>query len=138
MALFALKRYQTQTLEVLRAYLEAARLIGPQRAFEQMEKPGVRDERPYRALDGLPTVPSVCLRLPTGGGKTLLAAHTAKIAAEAYLEREHPMVLWLVPSNTIRSQTLETLQRPGHPNHETLREAFHGGSGCSTLPTLPT
>jgi len=66
------------------------------------------------------------LRLPTGGGKTLLSAHTVKIAADTYLEREYPIVLWLVPTNTIRTQTLETLQKPENPNYETLRAAFDG------------
>jgi type III restriction enzyme len=33
-------------------------------------------------------------------------------------------VLWLVPTNTIRAQTLETLQKPGNPNYEALSAAF--------------
>ncbi|WP_159732023.1 DEAD/DEAH box helicase [Methylosinus sp. Ce-a6] len=123
---FSLKKYQTATLDVLRDYLEAARLIGAKPAFDTLEKIGVRAPRPYRPLDGLETVPYVCLRLPTGGGKTLLSAHTVKIAADAYLEREFPIVLWLTPTNTIRAQTLETLKRPGHPNYEALRDAFDG------------
>ena len=35
-------------------------------------------------------------------------------------------MLWLVPTNTIRAQTLETLKKPGNPNYETLRDAFDG------------
>ena len=126
MTFFALKKYQTTTLAVLQAYLESARIVGAKPAFDDMDKAGVRDPRPYRPLDGLETVPYVCLRLPTGGGKTLLSAHTVKVAADAYLEREFPIVLWLVPTNTIRAQTLETLQKPSNPNHETLRAAFDG------------
>ena len=124
--MFALKTYQTETLAVLKAYLEMARTIGAKPAFDGMDKPGVRDTRPYRVLESLDTVPYVCLRLPTGGGKTLLAAHTVKIAADAYLEQEFPLVLWLVPTNTIRAQTLETLNKPGNPNCETLKSAFDG------------
>src|ERR1039457_3115222 len=119
-----LKKYQTETLDVLQKYLEAARTVGAKPAFDDMDKPGVRDPCAYRPLEGLETVPYVCLRLPTGGGKTLLSAHTVKIAADAYLERDFPIVLWLVPTNTIRAQTLETLKRPGNPNYEALREAF--------------
>ena len=124
--MFALKNYQTATLEVLKNYLEAARVTGAKPAFDSMRKTGVREAKRYRALEGMETVPYVCLRLPTGGGKTLLSAHTAKIAADAYLERELPIVLWLVPTNTIRAQTLETLKKPGHPNYEALRAAFDG------------
>ncbi len=29
-------------------------------------------------------VPNVCIRLPTGGGKTLLAAHSISIAGRSY------------------------------------------------------
>src|ERR1700737_3177455 len=124
--MFALKKYQTETLDVLQAYLEAARIVGAKPAFDGMDKAGVRDPRPYRPLEGLETIPYVCLRLPTGGGKTLLSAHTIKIAADAYLERDFPVVLWLVPTNTIRHQTLETLKKPGNPNYEALRTAFDG------------
>lgn len=124
--MFALKKYQLATLAVLKSYLEAARTIGPRRAFDEMDKIGVKEARKYRPLEGMETVPYVCLRLPTGGGKTLLSAHTAKISADAYLEREFPIVLWLVPTNTIRTQTLETLKKPGNPNYETLNAAFEG------------
>ena len=126
MTLFVLKKYQTATLDVLRYYLETARIVGAKPAFENLDKVGVPEPRAYRPLEGLETVPYVCLRLPTGGGKTLLSAHTAKIAADAYLEREFPIVLWLVPTNTIRTQTLETLQKPENPNYETFRAAFDG------------
>jgi type III restriction enzyme len=124
--MFALKEYQTETLAVLQAYLEAVRTVGAKPAFDDIDKPAVRDLRAYRPLEGLETVPYVCLRLPTGGGKTLLSAHAVKIVADAYLERDFPLVLWLVPTNTIRIQTLETLQKPGHPNHEALSIAFEG------------
>lgn len=124
--MFALKNYQTKTLDLLKTYLELARTIGPKPAFDDLDKPGVSVSRPYRPLPGLETIPYVCLRLPTGGGKTLLSAHTAKIAGDAYLEREFPLVLWLVPTNTIRTQTLETLRKPGNNNYETLRAAFDG------------
>ena len=124
--MITLKRYQSQALEILRKYLQSARTVGAKRAFDEMDKPGVHFAHAYGPLDGLEPVPYICLRLPTGGGKTLLAAHTIKIAADAYLEREFPLVLWLVPTNTIRTQTLETLQKPGNPNYETLNTAFDG------------
>ena len=64
----------------------------------------------YRPLEKLENTPYVCLRLPTGGGKTLLGAYTISTAAQAFLEQDFPLVLWLVPTNTIRQQTLETLR----------------------------
>lgn len=121
-----LKTYQEKTLDTLKKYLADARFKGAGVAYDNMTKPGVVNVRPYKPLEGLNDVPFVCLRLPTGGGKTLLSAHTVRIASAVYLEREFPLVLWLVPSNTIRQQTLETLKTPGNPNYEALRKAFDG------------
>lgn len=121
-----LKNYQVKTLDALKSYLTAARFKGAKDAYAESPKQGVATVRPYKALPDLEDVPFVCLRLPTGGGKTLLSAHTVGIASEVYLEREYPLVLWLVPSNTIRQQTLETLKTRGNANHEALREAFDG------------
>jgi len=121
-----LKIYQEKTLDALKKYLAEARFKGAAIAYDNMTKPGVVNVRPYKPLEGLNDVPFVCLRLPTGGGKTLLSAHTVRIASEVYLEREFPLVLWLVPSNTIRQQTLEALKTPGNPNYEALRTAFDG------------
>ena len=120
------KKYQLATLAALKEYLEGARTIGAKPAYEEMNKEGVPESRAYQPLEGLETVPYVCLRLPTGGGKTFLSAHTVKVAADAYLEKEFPLVLWMVPTNTIRSQTLETLRKPGNPNYEALNAAFNG------------
>jgi type III restriction enzyme len=44
------------------------------------------------------------LRLPTGGGKTVLASYSVKVAKQAYLEQDYPILLWLVPTNTIDSK----------------------------------
>lgn len=133
-----LKTYQTQTLDALREYLAAARLVGAKQAFEQADKVGVRDNKVYQPLSGLPAAPYVCLRLPTGGGKTLLSAHTVKIAADTYMEREFPLVLWLVPTNTIRNQTLETLKKPDNPNYEALNAAFDGRFGVWDIADFAT
>lgn len=126
MANVQLKSYQLKTLETLKTYLTTARFQGAKAAYDGIEKPGVVNLKPYKPLDGLDAVPFVCLRLPTGGGKTLLSAYAIRIGAESYLERDYPLVLWLVPSNTIRQQTLETLRTPGNANYEALRAAFDG------------
>ncbi len=120
-----LKKYQSRSLESLKNYLSAARLEGPSAAFERLTSSGEKRTR-FQEADGLPDVPYICLRLPTGGGKTLLSTHTVKTVGDAYLNVPFPVVLWLVPTNTIRTQTLETLKKPGHPNYEVLRDAYDG------------
>ena len=71
-------------------------------------------------------MPNVCLRLPTGGGKTLLASHTVAVAGRYFLERDYPVVLWMVPTNTIRVQTAEALKKPSHPYRAALDAAYDG------------
>lgn len=80
-----------------------------------------RRDAPYRPLSAdAPEIPQVCIRIPTGGGKTLLAAHAIERAARLYVGVTHPVVLWLVPTNTIRAQTRDALRTPGHPYREAL------------------
>lgn len=114
-----LKNYQQLTLDVLRDYFKGCvRLDSAEAAFAEV----LRDEdRPlavagyHIAIDELKDLPYVCLRLPTGAGKTLLAAHTPGIALRHLLNAEHCVVLWLVTSDTIRSQTLDALKDREHP-----------------------
>ena len=127
-----LKRYQAETLDILRRFFEAARIGGPKNAYESLTHEPEQAGRlgpyggSYRALDGLPGIPYVCLRLPTGGGKTILAAHAVSIVRDAWIEKDWPMALWLVPTNTIRRQTAEALKNRRHPYRRVLDETFEG------------
>ncbi|GAB9214412.1 hypothetical protein BDS110ZK18_42950 [Bradyrhizobium diazoefficiens] len=127
-----LKQYQADTLAVLRRFLEEARVAGPKNAYEACTKEPEQAKRlgrylsNYQLLDGLPNTPYVCLRLPTGGGKTILGAHAIGIARDAWIERDYPLVLWLVPSNTIRLQTVEALKNTRHPYRQALDGVFEG------------
>ena len=115
-----LKEYQERTLETLTAYYQnCLRLQNANTAFYDLT------ERPYAAVEGLPGMPYVCLRLPTGGGKTFVACHTVGITASELLKTESPIVLWLVPSNAIRDQTLTALKNPNHPYRDAFRSARH-------------
>ena len=121
-----LKLYQTGTLCVLRRFFEEARIGGPKNAYEAVTQEPKQAGRlgryggVYRPLTGLSDVPYVCLRLPTGGGKTLLAAHAVAVVRDAWIEKDWPMVLWLVPTNTIRRQTTEALKNRHHPYRRVL------------------
>lgn len=121
--MFRLKHYQQQTLDVLEAFLQDARAMPVAEAYTAAFKRMQRDPVPYRHYD-FAEIPYVCLRLPTGGGKTVLASHAVQIAKRSYLEQEYPTVLWLVPTNAIRTQTLEALKTVGHPYRLGLEEEF--------------
>lgn len=120
-----LKTYQRQTLEALEKFLTEAKLIGSAAAFDKNRNaPSYSPE--YFALPKLEDAPYICLRLPTGGGKTLLGACSIKLAAEKFLEREYPLVLWLVPTDVIRQQTLKVLRDPKSFYRQVLDAAFKG------------
>ena len=125
-----LKKYQEKTLDVLGSYLERARINEPKIAYESVLKDKLELEqfRPYQSLPaiGKEGVPYICLRLPTGGGKTLLSAYTIQLAAASYIERDYPVTLWFVPSDAIKVQTLETLKNSRNANRMALDKAFDG------------
>ena len=115
-----LEEYQERTLETLTEYYQKClRLQNANTAFYDLT------ERPYAAVDGLPGMPYICLRLPTGGGKTFVACHAVGITASELLKTESPIVLWLVPSNAIRDQTLNALKNPNHPYRDAFESARH-------------
>jgi type III restriction enzyme len=75
----------------------------------------------------LARLPCVCLRIPTGGGKTVLAAHAVPLLAREWAAVDAPVAVWLVPSDAIRQQTLKALQTPGHPYRAALADAYGEG-----------
>ncbi len=118
MTALTLKSYQQTALDALTTFARAAQLKGPALAFA--EQAG----RPYN-LDAFGAqFPCVCLRIPTGGGKTVLAAHAVPLLAREWCHVDAPVAVWLVPSDAIRQQTLKALQTPGHPYRAALTDAY--------------
>ena len=122
--MITLKDYQIRVLDSLRDFLRQCSKDGrPDAAFQAVQIMNARQPVPYlpvHAAGLLPGMPYVCLRVPTGGGKTLLACHTAGITMEELLHAERAVVLWLVPSNTILDQTADALRDPRHPYRRAL------------------
>src|SRR5215204_5386558 len=113
--LFELKQYQRDTLASLRRFLEkTVEFNDANIAFYAITN------QPFTPPPNMPGLPYICLRIPTGGGKTILAAHSVGVAADSFLRTDAPLVLWLVPSQTIRDQTLATLQDRAHSNRRAL------------------
>jgi type III restriction enzyme len=68
-------------------------------------------------------VPNVTLKVPTGGGKTFLAAHGVSRILGRYLGTLTGFVLWIVPNEAIYTQTKATLSNPRHPYRQALDRA---------------
>lgn len=114
-----LKEYQQAALGRLKSYLEKTAHFNAKTAFI------LETDMPYRDAPFIAEgTPYVCLRVPTGGGKTIMGAHSVGIAAKHYLQAPNPVVLWLVPSTPILDQTVNALKNLDHPYRAALAKDF--------------
>ena len=74
-----------------------------------------------RTDDANRPIPHICFKVPTGGGKTLLAA-----AALERLHQQTGLVLWIVPTRAIYAQTKAALWNKEHPYRQLLQRASAG------------
>ena len=124
---FKLKSYQERTLEALELFFtRCGEQPSPKLAFTAAFQELTQNTKPYHPVSGFPEeMPYVCLRLPTGGGKTMLGGFTVALTAQRLLHLEHCLVLWLVPSRAILEQTMEVLKDREGP----LRQGLESGWG---------
>ena len=66
-------------------------------------------------------IPHVCLKVPTGGGKTLLG-----VEAVRHLKLGTGFVLWLVPTKAIYQQTWNAFRNKEHPYRQILERTSGG------------
>jgi type III restriction enzyme len=139
--MFALKDYQDKALAALDGFFFKLRTAGLDTAWRtcapQHEKNGQGWQADYDAT-ALGEVPAVCVRIPTGGGKTFLAAHAVAHAGKNLKDTAAPVVLSLVPSDAIRSQTLAALSTPRNPCREALTQHFGERVRVCALDDLPS
>jgi type III restriction enzyme len=77
--------------------------------------------------DGLKRhIPTICIKIPTGGGKTLLAAAAVERINTDYFRRQTGLVLWVVPSDAIYRQTWKNLANREHPYRQMIERASGG------------
>ena len=125
-----LKQYQNRVIADLSDYLkqvneqptlsEAFKMFWESRQIEV----GTPQMLGYQnVIDG---VPHVCFKVPTGGGKTFLACASVKPIFEALPPTRKKAVVWLVPSDSILTQTLAALKNPSHPYRQKLNVDFGG------------
>ena len=114
-----MKRYQKKVIQDLSRYMELLNQEGNMgkayTAFwnEKGVNVGFGGVKPYQNI--LPGVPNLCLKVPTGGGKTFIACNAVKTIFDGLPENKMKAVVWLVPSDAILTQTLAALRNPDHP-----------------------
>jgi type III restriction enzyme len=71
-------------------------------------------------------IPNICLKVPTAGGKTLLATAAIERINTDYFKQQTGFVLWVVPSDAIYRQTWKNLANREHPYRQMLERASGG------------
>ena len=97
----------------------------PQKAWQNLKQsdgvPPTAGDYVPRTDDAKRPIPHICFKVPTGGGKTLLAA-----AALERLHRQRGLTLWIVPTKAIYAQTKTALWNKEHPYRKMLERASAG------------
>ncbi|MDE0678991.1 MAG: DEAD/DEAH box helicase family protein [Gammaproteobacteria bacterium] len=134
-----LKEFQKRALEQVRGFVE--QLAEQREKAQEIHKQFPETEidwaeqawkksstRPYvPRRNGLDEpLPAFCLKIPTGGGKTLLATKVIDLVNTHYLRRQTGLVLWIVPTTQIYNQTLKALKDRDHPYRQQLDLASAG------------
>lgn len=83
-------------------------------AWENVRVPGKRYAERRNGIGK--DMPNFCLKVPTGGGKTLLATQILGLIYSTILEKRNGtgLVLWVVPSDQIYKDTLKALRDRNH------------------------
>lgn len=126
MPTFTPKLYQQSALDSMAHYFRDCQRMGnADYAFQETTKALWGRKSDFTPLRGEfdEAMPYFCLRVPTGGGKTFLAAKSVAMVNSLLLQTERSVILWLVPSKTIRDQTMDALKDREHPLHAAIREA---------------
>lgn len=126
-----LKPYQQTNLDALDRFLTCLDKFNgnPTKAFQEFwmtNNPPITPSigevvAPYK--NNVQGAAHICHKVPTGGGKTFIAAAAIKTAM-SHLNPLYKMVVWLVPSNTILEQTLRNLRDKGHHYRQRIDTDF--------------
>ena len=127
-----LKRFQRRALDEVEAFLIA---LAAERAREMKhasldawEASGARGIYHPRKNALGKDLPTFCIKVPTGGGKTLLATHILGLVHSTLLRERNGtgLAVWVVPSEQIYRDTLAHLRDRHHPYRESLEFAVSG------------
>jgi type III restriction enzyme len=128
-----LKKYQQRALDAVKAFLDAltTERAKPDPRHASLDAwAAVRANGNYRErANGLGRdLPTICVKVPTGGGKTLLATHILGQIHSTILRARNGtgIVIWVVPSEPIYRQTLRDLRDRRHPYRESLEFGVSG------------
>ncbi len=70
--------------------------------------------------------PRINLKIPTGGGKTVLAVEAIKEYQTVFAQKKTGLIVWVVPKEIIYKQTVNNLRDKSHPYRQLLDQASGG------------
>lgn len=113
------KTYQQNAIETLDQFLALLKKMKPRHAFNEITEKNYNHQ-------WFNDTPFVCLRMPTGAGKTLVACKSVERIMSAILQHKMDtgIVMWFVPSDSIKTQTLKKLRDPKDLHFEVLNDSF--------------
>jgi type III restriction enzyme len=120
-----LKKFQKAVISDLSEYLDFLPKMSASDAFSAFwaaKDVPLQIGEHYR--DTLGGVPNVCVKVPTGGGKTFIACASVALIFDSLPHTKTKAVVWLVPSDSILEQTLTNLQNTAHSYRERLNADF--------------
>jgi type III restriction enzyme len=125
-----LKNYQKTVMHDLADYMDAVNeapdLFRAWDLYWSRKDIAVGDHGVPGYNNSIKRVPHVCMKVPTGGGKTFMACASLKMIFDRMPLLKARVVVWLVPSNSILTQTISNLSNPSHPYRVRLDRDFQG------------
>jgi superfamily II DNA or RNA helicase len=120
-----LKKYQSNVLDALEDYIAEIKKYDIEKAAGLAFM--IRTDKQYNWIPEIGRNPFVCIKVPTGGGKTLVASHSVGLIFKDYLgeRNDKGLAVWFVPSDAIRTQTLDNLKNRKHSYREVLDQRFN-------------
>jgi len=120
-----LKKYQQKTLTELDKYISEMKKYDTEKAAGIAFM--VLTDKNYNWVPELKNSPFVCVKVPTAGGKTLIASYAVSTVFKNYLPERNDkgLVMWFVPSDAIKKQTINSLKDRKHPYREVLDQKFN-------------
>ncbi len=135
-----LNRYQNQVMRDLSAYMrcvmERTNLTSAWQEYWFSKDIAVGSGGVPAYKNTIAGVPHVCMKVPTGGGKTFMACAAVRRIFDALPIGRQKVVVWLVPSDSILKQTIKNLSNVDHPYRQRLDRDFSGRVGVYTKDEL--
>ncbi len=135
-----LKNYQKNVMVNLSSYMDCINntpnLIAAWEEYWRRQDVGIGFGGVPQYNNAIKGVPHVCMKVPTGGGKTFMACAAVKRIFDEMPKDKHKVVVWLVPSDPILVQTIENLSNVNHPYRQKLEVDFAGRVGVYTKEQL--